>query len=174
MTRVGIISDTHGRLPRQAYDALADSDYIIHAGDICGPHILRELETLAPVYAVLGNNDFNEYGSHVKRSAKPVIDGVRFLVAHYPQDVALSLFGSHIIPAGEPLPHVCVHGHTHTPRLDSGKLASPADLVVNPGSVTWPRGGFAPSIAKIEIVDGTVRAAHIEALDGETLMQVTL
>ena len=77
MTRIGVISDTHGRLADAAYAALADSDYIIHAGDIGGPAIIRELETLAPVYAVLGNNDFSEYGD-VGQIARPCIDGVRF------------------------------------------------------------------------------------------------
>ena len=61
MTTIGVISDTHGSLHQRAYEALADCDYIIHAGDICNPGIIRELETLAPVYAVLGINDYNEY-----------------------------------------------------------------------------------------------------------------
>ena len=47
MTVIGIISDTHGQLSEAAYAALADSDHIIHAGDIGNPPILRELETLA-------------------------------------------------------------------------------------------------------------------------------
>lgn len=82
--RIGIISDTHGSLDPRAYAALADCDHIIHAGDICGPAILRELETLAPVTAVLGNNDFDEYGSEVGHFAHPVLGGVRFLVGHKP------------------------------------------------------------------------------------------
>ena len=59
MLRIGIISDTHGTLDPRAYAALADCEHIIHAGDIGGVAILRELETLAPVTAVLGNNDFD-------------------------------------------------------------------------------------------------------------------
>ena len=65
---VGVLSDTHGVLPSAAFAELADCDFIVHAGDICGPGILAELETLAPVTAVLGNNDCREYG----RSVKPV------------------------------------------------------------------------------------------------------
>ena len=75
--RIGIISDTHGSLDPRAYTALADCDHIIHAGDICGPAILRELEALAPVTAVLGNNDFDEYGSEVGHFAHPVLGGTR-------------------------------------------------------------------------------------------------
>lgn len=172
MTLVGVISDTHGRLDVRAYQALADCDHIIHAGDICDPRIIRELETLAPVTAVLGNNDFAEYGSAVGRYAKPVIDGVRFLVAHYPEDVRISPFGSRALSKGEPIPHVCIHGHTHIPRLDYGKNARPAQFIVNPGSVTYPRGGSQPSIAKIAIENASVRAIRIESLDGHLLLHV--
>ena len=112
MTVIGIISDTHGQLSEAAFAALADSDHIIHAGDIGNPAILRELETLAPVTAVLGNNDFDEYGQAVGRFARPVIDGVRFLVAHYPRDVKISFAGSGALAPGDPIPQVCVHGHT--------------------------------------------------------------
>ena len=106
MTTIGVISDTHGSLHQRAYEALADCDYIIHAGDICNPGIIRELETLAPVYAVLGNNDYNEYGPHVGRYSKPVIEGVRFLVAHYPNDVRITPLGGTALDAGEPRPHI--------------------------------------------------------------------
>ena len=93
MTVIGLISDTHGRLPDEALAAMADVDHIIHAGDIGGPEILHALEALAPTTAVLGNNDFDEYGSRVGRFAHPVIDGVRFLVAHYPRDVQIGFNG---------------------------------------------------------------------------------
>lgn len=66
MTVIGIISDTHGQLSEAAYAALADSDHIIHAGDIGNPSILRELETLAPVTAVLGTTTSTSTG---RRSA---------------------------------------------------------------------------------------------------------
>ena len=130
MTVIGIISDTHGQLSEAAYAALADSDHIIHAGDIGNPPILRELETLAPVTAVLGNNDFDEYGQAVSRFAHPVIDGVRFLVAHYPRDVKISFAGSGALAPGDPIPQVCVHGHTHVPEIVTGPEARPATYVV--------------------------------------------
>ena len=94
MKLVGLISDTHGRLPDAALGALAYCNHIIHAGDICDPGILRELQIMAPTTAVLGNNDYDEYGKNVTRFAHPVIDGVRFLVAHYPNDVRIGFNGS--------------------------------------------------------------------------------
>ena len=172
MTLVGVISDTHGRLDPQAYVALAECDHIIHAGDICDPGIIAELETLAPVTAVLGNNDYAEYGPTVGRFARPVVDGVRFLVAHYPHDVRISSFGSSAVAPGDPIPDVCIHGHTHTPRLESGKEARPAQFVLNPGSASRPRGGFPKSIAKIRIEGGSIEGIRIEALTGECIMQL--
>lgn len=171
MTLVGVISDTHGRLSQAAYHALADCDHIIHAGDIGDPDILRELQTLAPITAVLGNNDFAEYGESVGRFARPIIDGVKFLVAHYPRDVRISSFGTGALAPGDPIPDVCIHGHTHIANISWGKEVRPAQYVVCPGSVSWPRGGNPPSIAKIEVDAYAVKSIRIESLDGEVLIQ---
>lgn len=92
---VGVLSDTHGRLPEDAYAELADCDFIIHAGDICGQGIMLELGGLAPVCAVLGNNDYPEYGESVEMVATPRIGGVRFLVTHTPTDLRAILVGPH-------------------------------------------------------------------------------
>lgn len=170
MALVGVISDTHGRLSQAAYNALADCDHIIHAGDIGNPDILRELQTLAPVTAVLGNNDFDEYGESVGRFARPVIDGVRLLVAHYPRDVRISSFGTGALAPGDPIPDVCIHGHTHLAKLQFGKEVRPAQYVVCPGSTSRPRNGTSASIAKIAIENGAVKSIRIESLDGQVLM----
>lgn len=159
---VGILSDTHGVLPQAAFAELADCDHIVHAGDICDPSILSELETLAPVTAVLGNNDHPEYGARVARFATPVIGGVRFLVAHTPDDLMRALHGAtSALQPGDPLPQVAVHGHTHVPRIVKGKAAAPAGMVVCPGSVTRPRGGSRPSVAKVVVEDGAVKSVEL-------------
>ncbi len=172
MTTIGVLSDTHGRLPLAAYEALADCDHIIHAGDICDPAILRELETLAPVTAVLGNNDYPEYGPDVGRYARLTVDGVRFLVAHYPRDVRISAFGSGALAPGDPIPDVCVHGHTHAPKLEWGKAAYPAQFLLNPGSATRPRSGAARTLARILIEDGRIAGVRVETFNGEEVLAV--
>ena len=171
MTRVGVISDTHGRLADAAYAAMADSDYIIHAGDIGDPAILRELETLAPVYAVLGNNDFDEYGEAVGRIIRPTIEGVRFCVAHYPQDVRLGLGSRSALHAGMPIPHVRSHGHTHAPKLVTGVEARPSDLLLCPGSASRPRSGYQRSVAHLDIEDGVISRVWVETLLGDIVME---
>ncbi len=50
--RLGIISDTHGKLRPEVFDVFAEVDHIIHGGDIGPADLLVELEVLAPVTAV--------------------------------------------------------------------------------------------------------------------------
>lgn len=69
--KIGILSDTHlsagGILPRQVWESLADTEIILHAGDILTEDLLRDLALIAPVYAVLGNCDRNIEGLPSKR-----------------------------------------------------------------------------------------------------------
>jgi len=161
---VGVVSDTHGRLPHKAFAALADCDYLIHAGDIGSPSILQQLKALAPVYAVLGNNDFDEYGDEVRRIIHPVIGKVHFLVAHYPQDVHIGFNGGPGLAPGDPVPQVCIHGHTHVPKIVTGKDASPAQYIICPGSVFRPRNRSKPSVAKLIISQGRIQDLWIEEI----------
>ncbi len=53
----GLLSDTHGFLHPALFGALEGVEGILHAGDVCGDHIMDELATIAPVLAVRGNCD---------------------------------------------------------------------------------------------------------------------
>ncbi len=52
---IGVISDTHGRLPQSVLKVFTKTDLIIHAGDIDDPEILNSLGRIAPTIAVRGN-----------------------------------------------------------------------------------------------------------------------
>lgn len=54
---MGVISDTHGFLQPSAIKLFANTDLIIHAGDIDKPEVLSSLESIAPVVAVRRNMD---------------------------------------------------------------------------------------------------------------------
>ena len=55
--RLCVLSDTHGRLPREAVEFCEGADAILHAGDVGSDAILPELESVAPVVCVSGNVD---------------------------------------------------------------------------------------------------------------------
>lgn len=146
--KIGVISDTHGSLPPLARKALEECDHIIHAGDICGQNVLLRLEQIAPVTAVYGNCDFDDYGPDVQSKAQVTLDGLRFYIAHRPQDLP------YLNPAQF---DVAIHGHTHIPvvKREHGVL------LVNPGSPSRPRGDEGPTVACIETKDGLVKDARI-------------
>lgn len=75
--RVGIISDTHGLLRPEVIHRLQGCSLILHGGDIGGQELLHELERIAPVKAVRGNND-KEWAEHI-----PLWENWRYAVCRY-------------------------------------------------------------------------------------------
>ena len=142
--RVGIISDVHGELSEDIYRVFAGVDYIICAGDMGRPGVLWELEAIAPTYCCLGNNDWQDYGSSVRKTVSGIVGGAPFAVTHYPQDAeALARSGEY---------KLVVHGHTHVPRDEvMGECR-----IINPGSASRPRKGSARQCLTVEVADGVV------------------
>ncbi|MDR3037500.1 MAG: metallophosphatase family protein [Coriobacteriales bacterium] len=151
--KFGIISDTHGSLPAAVHTAFAGVEHIIHAGDIGGQCILEELELIAPVTAVTGNNDYFEDYLTVAQSVRITLDGTRFFITHTPERALRSLRGYGDIPAGGPLPHVCIHGHTHTPRDEYAGVVR----MLCPGSPVRPRNS-GPTVLILEATNGQVHS----------------
>ena len=55
--KAGIISETPDLLRPEVAEALQGYDCILHGGDISSQRILNQLEQIAPVKAVRGNNE---------------------------------------------------------------------------------------------------------------------
>src|SRR5215813_3050349 len=79
---VGLISDTHGLLRPEALHALEGSDLIIHAGDVGRPEILDALRTLAPVVAVRGNIDRDDWAAALPLVASAATGSAVIYVLH--------------------------------------------------------------------------------------------
>jgi uncharacterized protein len=60
MTKIGLLSDTHGRFPENIRDFFASCDEIWHAGDIGSVHVAGLLAEFKPLRAVYGNIDGHE------------------------------------------------------------------------------------------------------------------
>jgi len=86
---IGVISDTHGLLRPEALAALRGSDYIIHAGDIGDPDILKKLAEVAPVTAVRGNVDRETWARKIPATDVLEVGGVSMYVLHNLQDLDL-------------------------------------------------------------------------------------
>ena len=77
--KVGVISDTHSFLDPRVKEIFQGVDHIIHAGDIGMPFLILDLEEIAPVTAVLGNND---NGNNFKETEMLELNGRKFLAHH--------------------------------------------------------------------------------------------
>src|SRR2546430_12675607 len=80
--RIGLISDTHGLLRKEAVEALRGSELILHAGDVGKPEILEELRKIAPVVAVRGNVDIEPWAQALPETAVAEAGAVLFFFLH--------------------------------------------------------------------------------------------
>ena len=152
MALVGIISDTHGSVPDSVHDAFRGVDFIVHAGDICGRGVIFELESIAPVRAVVGNCDHIDYGASVRPTLDTSIGGVRIFVSHFPEDAeAAARSGEY---------GLAVHGHTHVPRDE----VVGSCRVLNPGSATRPKHGSDAGVMLVRLEGGVVGVVRRVAL----------
>src|SRR5436309_10643365 len=80
--RIGLISDTHGLLRKEAVEALLGSELILHAGDVGQPELLEELRKIAPVVAVPGNVAAEPWANVLPVTAVTVANGVMLHMIH--------------------------------------------------------------------------------------------
>lgn len=143
--RIGLISDTHNLLRTEARMALKGVDHIIHAGDICDAAVLRELEAIAPVTAVRGNNDRGAWAEGLHERERIDIGGLTIYVVHDLHDLD-------VVPEKAGI-KVVVTGHSHRPlmKMENGVL------YVNPGSAGPRRFTLPISLGFLEIADGKAK-----------------
>jgi len=146
MVRIGLISDTHGLLRPEAKVFLQGSDFIIHAGDICDEGVLEELNAIAPVAAVRGNNDKGSWAESLNETEFLQI-GEFFLYAIH------DLSQLDIEPGAAGVRAV-VSGHSHKPLVEERDGV----LFVNPDSA-GPRRFTLPIAVGEIIIDGTSLSA---------------
>jgi putative phosphoesterase len=158
--RIGVISDTHGKLDQKVLELFAGVRRIIHAGDIGDEELIWQLEAVAPVIAVRGNNDADTLCFPNERMA--VIEGRTFYVRHQFATVEkLTAAQQRIIE--QRMPDVVIFGHSH--KAYSGEWRG--TLLFNPGGAGPKRFNLPRTVGLLEIRDEEI-VPHILDLDNET------
>jgi putative phosphoesterase len=163
--RVGLIADTHDRLPAIAelvrQMQAAGVGMVLHAGDYCSPFALKPFEDAHMSLAgIFGNNDGDHeglvsrtqaaFGAELFESPHSFeIGGRRILLVHDIGDVTKRSISGH---------EIVLHGSTHQQEMKTRGET----LIVNPGEACgWLYG--TPSAA---ILDLTTRDVEFLALSG--------
>ena len=140
---VGVLSDTHGLLDQRVLSAFAGVDHIIHAGDVGGPEVLRELRALAPVTAVRGNTDTAAWAWELPNEATVELCGRSILVAH---DLGLLLRRVDVSALDV---SAVITGHSHKPVVQwRGDV-----LYLNPGAAGRRRFDVPKAVTLLRITD---------------------
>jgi uncharacterized protein len=162
--RVVALADTHLRkdssrdLSRAAQAELERAEVILHAGDVTDESVLQRLARLAPVHAVLGNNDHD-------------------LVGVLPEELVVDLAGAKIAMIHDSGPRrgrearlhrrfpdaaLVVFGHSHVP-WDGPGLGG--QWLLNPGSPTQRRAQPHRTLATVDLEAGRVVSTRIVNVD---------
>jgi putative phosphoesterase len=146
---VALVSDTHGYIFPEVLAVVGRCDKVIHAGDVCGRHILDALHRHNEhVIAVAGNNDIperwpeeeRETVTALPRTAELVLPGGVLSVEHG-HEHGWATPDHARLRAAHPRAKMIVYGHTHHRMVD--KSADP--WIVNPGAAGQVRNNGGPS-----------------------------
>jgi uncharacterized protein len=149
---VGILSDTHGLLRPAALDALRGSNLIIHAGDIGRADIVEKLRGIAPVFAVRGNVDTQDWAGSLPDMQTVSVGVHKFHVLHDLSELSIDP-----VQAGMA---AVIFGHSHMPSIETRDSV----LYLNPGSAGPRRFTLPICIARV-LVSGKRVEPSIVHLD---------
>jgi putative phosphoesterase len=160
--QIGLISDTHNRIPYGIEDIFEKVDFILHAGDIGQMKILDQLNKIAQTFAVYGNTDSYVLASQLQAKLALEFEGLNFLLIHNINHMNTFLWrlekGEH-----KPLPDIVIYGHTHKPTFQKHSEI----YFINPGSASMPPHGLSATVMTLDICDGKEIKHHLVELSRE-------
>lgn len=136
MKRIGVLSDTHGKLREEVVEILRECDVILHAGDINTPQVIESLRKIAPLYAVRGNAD-KEWAEELPQTLSEEICGLQVFMVHNKKEIPEDLAGYDLVVYG--------HSHKYEERREENRL------YLNPGSCGPRRFSQPVTMAVLEV-----------------------
>ena len=131
MTRIGILSDTHGMLDDRILEHFANCDEVWHAGDWGSMDVVNKLRAFKPLRGVWGNIDSHDIRSIFPQHNRFMGEGVKVWLTHiggypgkYDQLVRPDIFM-------QP-PNLFVCGHSHILKVQNDRALKL--LHINPGA----------------------------------------
>ena len=162
MTKIGLLSDTHGWLNPSIYDFFKDCDEIWHAGDIGSDDVAIELSAFKKLRAVYGNIDGWEIRADYPQFQIFKVEDVKVVMTHiggYPNAYAPGIRQMLL----EERPDIFISGHSHILKvMRDPKLNL---LHLNPGAAGMK--GFHKKVTMLRFqIDGK-EATNLEIYEAD-------
>lgn len=162
MTKIGLLSDTHGWLNPSIYDFFKDCDEIWHAGDIGSDDVAIELSAFKKLRAVYGNIDDWEIRADYPQFQIFKVEDVKVVMTHiggYPNAYAPGIRQMLL----EERPDIFISGHSHILKvMRDPKLNL---LHLNPGAAGMK--GFHKKVTMLRFqIDGK-EATNLEIYEAD-------
>lgn len=158
MTRIGLLSDTHGFLDEKCFEYFESCDEIWHAGDIGSLEVAEKLAAFRPFRAVYGNIDGQAIRKLYPLVNRFTLDGAEVLMKHiggYPGKYDPSIIGSLMTRP----PQLFISGHSHILKVKYDKTLGL--LHINPGAAG--KSGFhkVRTLVRFAIDQGTFKDLEV-------------
>ncbi|NOQ21904.1 MAG: YfcE family phosphodiesterase [Candidatus Aegiribacteria sp.] len=148
--KIAVLSDTHiptrlGAIPGRVYEICAESDLILHSGDMIDLAVIIDLERFAPVKAVHGNMDQYDITTRYPESLELELEGYRICMTHGTgarfgiENRIFKRFNSRN-------PDIIVFGHSHV----FNEEIKDGVLMLNPGAVSGSIGNRTMALLTLE------------------------
>lgn len=158
MTRIGLLSDTHGFLDDDILHFLREADEVWHAGDIGGIEVADRLKAIRPLRAVFGNVDdylvrteFPEILIFTIEQLTVFMTHIGGYPGHYERGVREKLLAIQ--------PGLFISGHSHILKVMPDRKLNL--LHINPGAAG--KSGFhtLQTVVRFIIEDGKVKELDV-------------
>ena len=146
---IGLVSDTHGLLRKEAIKNLNGCELIIHTGDIGKYEVIETLEEISSIEFIRGNCDKNKDIAEENKIIN--IYNKRIYLIHDISKMNINLQEENV--------DIVIYGHSHKSDI----YEKEGVLYINPGSIGPKRFKLPISMAKLEVL-----------FDGEYYKELTL
>lgn len=119
MTKIGLLSDTHGYVDLKIFDYFKEVDEIWHAGDVGSLEVIQQLREFKPFRGVYGNIDDHQIRMELPEFNRFRCEGVEVLITHIggkPGKYAKPAFDA--LEEKSPKLFVCGHSHILLVKMD--------------------------------------------------------
>lgn len=162
MTRIGLISDTHGFLDEAVFRHFEHCDEIWHAGDF-GPDVAEQLQQFRPLRGVYGNIDENNLRQEYPEQLVFNCEGVKVMMRHiggYPPKYNPATKKELLMHQ----PRLFISGHSHILKVMYDEKIS--CLHINPGAAGVQGWHKVKTLVTLEIDGGNMKNCKVIEMGG--------